>query len=137
MSGRDALLALAARCEAAEGPSRELDEAIVQGVYPELDIRRDGPDGLWRAHGSTMGRACLLRVEDYTASLDAALTLVPKGWRWSLDYTQRAPYQDCGCAALFAPGDGIKPPDVPETYARTPALALCAAALRALAEGRE
>ena len=32
MSGRDALLALAARCEAAEGPSRELDEAIVQGV---------------------------------------------------------------------------------------------------------
>ena len=125
MSGRDALRALAARCEAADGPSRELDEAIVQGVYPELDIRRDGPDGLWRAHGSTMGRDCILRVEDYTASLDAALTLVPARTMWGAGVDE----DGTGCA------------DMPQhrllVHARTPALALCAAALRALAEGWE
>ncbi len=119
------LTALAARCEAAEGPSRELDEAIVQGVYPELDIRRDGPDGLWRAYGSTMGRDCILRVEDYTASLDAALTLVPARAMWAAGVDE----DGMGCA------------DMPQhrmlVHARTPALALCAAALRALAEGRE
>ena len=147
MSGRDALRALAARCEAAEGPSRELDAeitvALTEGATgverPPLDGLTDEPQAGWLLTFDTP-RPWTERwvcVPAYTASLDAALTLVPEGWRWSLDYTQRAPYQDCGCAALFAPGDGIKPPDVPETYARTPALALCAAALLALAEGRE
>ena len=40
-----------------------------------------------------MGRDCILRVEDYTASLDAALTLVPEGWSWrvAIDEGHRFP----------------------------------------------
>lgn len=68
-------------------------------------------------------------------SIDAALRLVPEGWFWSLDFTQRAPYRDCGRAYLFAPGAGVAPQDVQDIYAATPALAITAAALRARMQG--
>ncbi len=130
MADRETLLALAARCEAAEGPSREMDELIVQASYPELDIRRDGPDGTWRAHGSTIGPDCILRVLDYTASLDAALTLVPEGAGIKLDrhWTTRHDGPVWMAAIYTGLGDVHASEDRP-----TPALALCCAALRARA----
>jgi hypothetical protein len=62
-----ALLDLAERCEKSEGPSRELDRDIAQAVegevYPAWSIFNSSP---------------------YTASVDAALTLVPEGWHPSV-----------------------------------------------------
>jgi hypothetical protein len=90
---------------------------------------------LWSAvdNGWITPKACgrAIRMVDAEAYESAALTLVPDGWRWSLDWTQRPPYQDCGRADLYAPGRGIKPPDVQDVYAATPAIALCIAALKA------
>lgn len=127
MSERATLLALADRCEAASGPDRKLDRLIDHHKWP---IKQ--PD-----YHLALSLRDEWDVPAFTASIDAALTLVPEGWTWSLDQTQRAPYRDCGRADLYAPGGGIKPADISDIYAATPALAICAAALRALAEVRQ
>jgi hypothetical protein len=109
-----ALLQLAERCEKAAGPDRKLDVAIYKAI-PEL----------------------LLEVPAYTASLDAAMQLVPEDFRWWFS-----------CGNIRPTGE---PPEVQQAFAKvwqsttaehdlwrgdgatTPALALCAAALRARA----
>jgi len=55
------LLELANRCEKIEGGSLDLDLAISKAVFPDLKVGG---------------------VPAYTASLDAALMLVPDGWYW-------------------------------------------------------
>jgi len=71
----------------------------------------------------------------YTASLDAALTLVPEGWHVGL-------WVDPDGTARVRMGNGERViyAGSPQANCATPALALCAAALRALAaagsEGR-
>jgi hypothetical protein len=135
MSRREELLALAAKVEAAQGTDRALDMEI------DVLLCRGNTHVIEYVDGTAqrvpyVDFAYSPRCEcpRYTASLDAAVSLVPAGWRWSLDQTQRAPFQECGRADLYAPGDGEKPRDVCNVYAATPALALTAAALRALAE---
>lgn len=115
-----ALLELAARCEAATGPDRELDLAIAEAL--RLPRQRNGSVNI---------------SAPFTASLDAAVTLVLEGWDWSVGIIK---------------GDGSFPPaeaNVSPNYqpfpvdldlnadAQTPALALCAAALRARATGEQ
>ena len=101
------LLKLAERCEAAEGPDRELD----------LDIMR------WAENiGGDPANA-----RPYTASIDAALMLVPKRHTWTL-------YAD-GCAGVCPKRDDDDLADG-TIWAATPALALCAAALRARSKER-
>lgn len=78
----DTLLELAARCEAATGPDRELDaevHRVVGGltVYdvltPKGDIRDDVPR--------------------YTGSLDSSKSLKPEGWIWfASDGDEGGPY---------------------------------------------
>lgn len=71
------LLALAERCEAATGPDRELDALI---AYQHLGL-------FVRNEGHPLGRKCYdthgieVALPRYTASLDAAMTLVPEGRR--------------------------------------------------------
>lgn len=105
------LLALAERCEKAEGPDRELDEAI-------MDAREQwSGDYIWL---------------DYTRSLDAAMTLVPEnadaaGERYRLEgYNSPGVLAPHVRASAWVAGAA-------RCYAATPALALCAAALRARA----
>lgn len=99
---------LAARCETAAGPDRELDAAIAltQG---------------WTAYDGDnwIGPQAQICVPEYTASLDVAMGLVPT-------YRQFT----CGNHGLTEdrPFARIGPHG---SYASTPALALCAAALRA------
>lgn len=84
--------------------SRELDKAI------------------WLALGESPHR--LMLCPEYTASIDAALTLVPNGWCWAV---LRLPN------GMFSAGMQ-KPPAAPlltDDEFATPALALCVAALRA------
>lgn len=98
--------------ERAEGASRELDRAIELLVLPE----RVAPDPT-------------VPLLAYTASIDAALTLVPEGW-----IVLMSVYQD-GAEALVH-DDRVNPVRLPsqEADAATPALALAAAALRARRE---
>lgn len=121
------LIALAERCEQAEGPDRELDLAIARfrGVTVLLRNRDDTANEehtYWQ----------------YTSNIDHALTLVPEGWGWSM----RTP---CGHAELEAINANLTcvaslyhAAQAPVTVAAgTPVLALCAAALKAMNQGGE
>lgn len=112
----EALLALAERCEKAEGPNIALEQAIAMAVYgaQATDVT-----------GITVVDGLAWRFPAYTASLDAAMTLVPEGCVWSVmtDYELpgRARVYDADKLASHK-SDGT-----------TPALSLTAAALRARA----
>ena len=119
---RDELLALAERVEAATGADKSLDTWIEN----HLDLAR------WERAGG-YGDQDYNRLEPraYTSSIDAALTLVPSGMPWSINY----PANDGGQRSCH--GIRTKPSaDICGVFgcAATPALALTAAALRALAQ---
>jgi hypothetical protein len=115
----ETMVALADRCEAASGPDRELDAKIARetgAVNP-----RTARAGFGFGYVDRGQWACSF-VPAYTASLDAAMTLVPEGC--SFDLVNRL-----GCTTVR-----IFNRDGPLTDCRraiTPALALCAAALKA------
>jgi hypothetical protein len=104
------LLTLAERCERAAGPDRELDVDIAEQV------------SLWTQQ---------LTAPDFTTSLDAAMTLVPEGLEWGAgtygNPDTEGPWAWCATQQQSA--------ECEFGYSRgaTPALALCAAALRARA----
>jgi hypothetical protein len=122
------LTALAEKVEGAEGADRGLDAAIADAIgwWPDGYTRHDvhGPDRRWTPSGAAVPHR--VDCSEWTASLDAALTLVPEGWhtrmatqdrhsgRWQ--WVLRGSF-GVECAARAA----------------TPALALTAAALRAQA----
>lgn len=91
--------------------------------------RLEAASGAAFAFDAAIARACGYTSwppPAYTASLDAALTLVPEGWVTTLTI-----YHDCSTVVLA--DDRVTPvrlPDI-EVDANTPALALCIAALRA------
>lgn len=102
------LIALAERCEQADGPNFELEREIADAVWQAKWGKRRPKD---------------IRPQACTASLDAAMTLVPEGATFSV--TKRVTGE--GCHA-----------DIDLDHfanAATPALALTAAALRAIAGG--
>jgi hypothetical protein len=104
------LLALAERCEQAARPDYELDLAIWTSLVFLPGFRPSRTD--------------------YTASLEAAITLVPVGCEWLRKQEQ--------CMTVY------RVPADPKEWARhidargaTPALALCSAALRARAASHD
>lgn len=112
---------LAGRVEALTGPDREVDALIA--VLQNLRIVDEG---------HPLGRCCydkngvLLVLPSYTRSLDAAMSLVPDGWDFTVGVCDKGAWSD------VSPSE--QPYDVAdEVFAQgaTPALALCAAALRA------
>lgn len=112
MNNRDELLALAARVEAATGPDREIDYAI----FCATAIKERA--NYWHP----------TEENHFTASIDAAMSLVPEGCLWNLSYLGGRCRSD-----VYPPGfDWNQPPAW--ASAVTPALALTAAALRALAQ---
>lgn len=90
---------LAAMCEGADVPSYALDKQIGAAVAWPTAV-----------------------PPSFTASLDAAIRLVPEGHCWTV-------YSD-GCAGVAPKRDDDDLADG-ATWAATPVLALCAAALRA------
>lgn len=135
---RAQLLGLAERVEKASGPDRELDCLIWCATSPS-HFEYHGGDGVLAVVGGFAARLDWCDMPHPTSSLDAALTLVPEGWRvaylgeWDNDALRaRGPWQ----AILIRPGQGdCFGPDLSPrcNHAATPALALCAASLRALA----
>lgn len=103
----DLLIELAERCEKASGPDREIDIDIQQVIGGAI------PTGFQMQYEG-------VRLPGYTASLDAAMMLVPEGMAIELAWN---------AARLADARVGWKRPGI----AKSPALALCAAALRARA----
>lgn len=105
------------RIEAADGPDRELDVEICEAMgFTVVGHYRRGSNEPIRGYS-------WVPVRYYTSSIDAAMTLVPEGWNGSFDWIG----DKCGATLNKTPfasnaviGD-----------ASSPALALCAAALRA------
>lgn len=116
---------LIAALEAATGPSRELDVAIVYALYPDI--------GPYAAHCA--GDPPIFWFDPYykqecplfTASIDAALSLVPEGWRvYALQqFTVDTAKWACGLDMRYGPGQVLV------REAPSPAIALCIAALKA------
>lgn len=97
------LIELAERVEKASGPAFVLDRAISDAM----------------GHGDQL-------VRPYSASLDAAMALVPEGLAFELTTTGFKPGATVCGSSIFDTHEGA--------YAATPTLALCAAALRARAQ---
>lgn len=121
MTDRMTLLALVERVVALKSPDRNVDRAIA----PIIGIRvvdEGHPLGTCyydeNHHGVPLPR--------FTASLDAALALVPDGCNFEVTNTGYRPGATVCGQGVMGIHEGA--------YASTPALALCAAALRARAE---
>ena len=142
MADRDVLLALANRCEREE-PSAELNKAIYvasgfclhekttfSGAQSDTGFTCDDCRADSWGNRSKNGKNQRLydNVIAYTTSLDAAVTLVPDDCVWGVD-------NFAGTTARIIGGDVTDGWDVYSDVGttKTPALALCAAALRARA----
>ena len=137
------LMELAERLEAAKGPDRELDLRVEIFSNPEYaDLPDDNDHFRWLTKYGGHPK--------YTASLDAAMTLVPEGWRWIMREARpdKANANERGFFARLETRDFesvtwgkgsdwitdvVAGQDV-HCWAATPALALCAASLRARAQ---
>jgi len=127
------LLELAERIEAASGPSYVLDCDIWDAIYPgERDERFAKLTAKGEPYHGRLGPAdkdgYIKPLRAFTASIDSALSLVPEGISWRLDFA-RAQHGQHAIGSAFVIIDG-------QRYhgdAATPALALCAASLRAQA----
>ncbi len=97
---------LSDRIAAAQGPDRALDAEIARIQNPQATPKTIAPH--------------------YTSSVDAALTLVPEGWFFGLGNNGNA-------KGDWKPWAWVAQPhiDAWRVSAATPALALCAAALKA------
>jgi hypothetical protein len=132
------------KIEQADGPNRMLDACI------EVELRRwqayeIGLNDEQRAHWRPVGTkgeveegGTRYHSPSYTFEIDKALLLVPHGWEWQV--SNRAPEPRRGRAYIhnkelhFVGMSGRTPNPKyrgDEVTAATPALALCAAALRA------
>jgi hypothetical protein len=122
------LLALAERCEKAEGPDHVLDAEIACAIHGYTMHEDSDPSkgifAFWE--GEPWKSVCgnCSSWAEWTASLEAAMTLVPEGWDGQVQFGR-------------FPGAWVGPPDRAEAAdfnaCATPALALTAAALRARA----
>ena len=114
-------MTLIERLEAATGPDRELDAAILVAVGGKRRF-----DDWWIGY-RFIGR----EASAFTASIDAALTLVPEGW----DYVIASPGVDENHPDEWCINMARHPDDESNfTFAPTPALAICIAALKAKGE---
>lgn len=150
---------LIAALEAAESGNRALDaeialligapQAYFNGLGSDVDGYPfggfgdvDGPDcfdgdAIWAGGGRSWCSPA------YTESVDDALALVPEGWGWIVSrfLELRIGLQGFTCVLERPTGDGDREPigfmTMPAVVAATPALALCAAILRANGESND
>jgi len=116
------------RLEKATGPDRELDADIHAAVYggvpsqraPHAWMRSYGPAFVFHDKEYGIATDKDSHARHYTASLDAALSLVPDGKDWHVEM--------CDGCALAAVGERI---DIAFEPHKFPAIALCIAALKA------
>lgn len=126
----DVLLDLAERCETG-GPDFETDGDIKLAIAAEMIAAGKSKDEVVSAVGGDL----YSDPRRYTASIDEAVMIVPDGFRWEIDsigYKLGVYQHGKARAVVMHPfSSGGDPRWV--AFARTPALAICAAALRARA----
>lgn len=123
------LIELADRVAGLSGPCRETDCAIFCATAPSPFVSYY-PDCVLASQGGFAARVEINEIATYTASLDAAMTLVPEGLsRLVRDGSKHDGNGDNRPYANIGHETG-------ESYAATMALALCAAALRARAQAQ-
>lgn len=125
MSEQANLLKLAEACEQSRGPDRKLDVAIVYALHPNIGPYEPHCSGeepiFWRDPYRKQ------RCPKFTSSIDAAIKLIPNEWTRSVDATEPMSgidvrlYDESGDSGLIADGSS-----------KLEALAICAAALRAI-----
>lgn len=114
------------RLEKAAGPDRELDFDLhlARGLNASKSRRRDGQGSWWVYDAYDEGGYGLQSLPSYTASIDAALMLVPAEHDWVVSnvngHVGGTPYACCGSDKAH--------------FAATPVLSLCLAAMRARAQ---
>ena len=94
MTDRDALLALADRVEACAGPDREVDAEIFRAIGAPVPFQFANKlvaltfDAGERAYFADVSEDLRVRYSPptYTASIDAAMTLVPDGLSPTIDF---------------------------------------------------
>jgi hypothetical protein len=133
---------LAERCEKATGPDRELSAAIALTVHDWLhEVEGNKPLNcrIRNRFGSLVYIGSVSTDMDYTASIDAAMKLVPEGCSATVWTAGPRGFTTGPAARLFSypkdpeaeGGYAIRALSDHEITAATPALAVCAAALRA------
>lgn len=130
------LLALAERLEAAAGPDRELDEAIamVMGWSREWVDHGFRKTTEWkRPEGASLPIGTLAEPPFFTASIDAARSLVPEEWAWSAGIDTPIPGFSPASANAWPQAQPFPVELDIFTDGATPALALVSAALKARA----
>lgn len=110
MDSSEELAALAERVESLSGP--DMDMVIESEIDRLIAASHTGPR----------------TVPIYTSNLNWALTLVPEGYEWQVGFTT---HDFRGTASIW---QGVEGDGEWSAAAATPALALCAAALRARAQ---
>jgi hypothetical protein len=116
---------LAVRVQRASGPDRELDTEVFAALNPLW--RWDDALGGFVADGVDWIKSPAI----YTASLDAAASLVPPGWAGTAEVGPERDFQAIAWMRQLPAGSGFA------IQAPTPALALLAAALLAMAHDAE
>lgn len=107
------------RLEGLTGPCRECDSLIGKHLFPERDwvaFEENGVDIWWSRCPYEDG--AFDGPKPYTASIDAAMTLVPEGWSVHCHFMPR----EMGNVVKVGTREG---------EGKTPAIALCIAALKA------
>lgn len=143
MTDKAGLLELIGRLEKATGPDRELDAQIWLAVTPGATRKTTHVDHHVRPYDIDETRRAdgrLIVVPEYTASIDAALMLVPEGSAWFIQKYDDGSYEagikyDRAEQSAWNRTPGFTQQS--NAMGMTPALALCIAALRARAQATE
>lgn len=115
-------MTLLERLALATGPSRELDAEIAQAIgYEHRSIGIAHPDNC-RVWYDNLGAKLMAGLPHFTGSIDAAITLIPEGWKWML-------FSDCDVHM-----ESLTLTEFPTiaATAKTIPLALCSAAIQAI-----
>ena len=113
------------KLEQADGPDRELDAEIARGIGWGCVMQDPQADHEWICWHERYRCGSWIVLPNYTASIDAAMTLVPEGWNKAMLIEDGEPVLvglQLGKRGEYAEAEG---------KARTLPLALAAAALRA------
>lgn len=126
------MTSLIERLEAATGPDRELDGLIFKATNPNvIQTYRGLPDyatELVHEEGKQAHTARTIDIPFYTSSIDAAMTLVPEEWSFSVGQNVHHKYWHALVQRVAADGE-IE--SFAETSNHGASLALCIAALKA------
>lgn len=119
------------RIESACGPDREIDCEIMCAAngWTFRKILQRAPNGQGVSFRCSDGDKGLYGTPKYTGSLDAAMTLVPSDAFWRLGHDGNGADPSEYRAQIIVPMVGGRDPQG-ISVAETPALALCAAALK-------